>query len=275
MPVLVSFDDHLATIRAQAAAFATDAEAAGPDAMVPTCPRWTTADLVRHQGSVHRWATAHAQGLKGNRPELVAREAGRDAPAGFGARLRWLVDGADTLVDALAAAPRDLRALRFLSDAPPARAFWARRQAHETTIHRVDAAAARHGRPPKADELDLDPALAADGLDELLTGFLPRNSSRFRRPEPARVLVAPTDRPQRWTVRISADAPATVRTDDAGAGRPAVRQRRRALPGPVESRRQFHGHWRRDPGAAVAGQGQGPLELIGVATVRLGSWQPS
>src|SRR6185312_4863918 len=205
--------DHLATIRAQAESLAVDAAAAGPDAPVPTCPRWTTADLVRHQGSVHRWAVAHAEGLTGNRPELVAKEAARDAPAGFGARLRWLVDGAATLVDALAAAPRDLRALRFLSDAPPARAFWARRQAHETTIHRVDAAAARQGRPLKPDDFDLDPALAADGLDELLTGFLPRNSSRLRRPAPARLLVAPTDRPQRWTVRISMDAPATVRTD--------------------------------------------------------------
>src|SRR6185312_4915460 len=180
MPILVPFDDHLATIRAQAESLAVDAAAAGPDAPVPTCPRWTTADLVRHQGSVHRWAVAHAEGLTGNRPELVAKEAARDAPAGFGARLRWLVDGAATLVDALAAAPRDLRALRFLSDAPPARAFWARRQAHETTIHRVDAAAARQGRPLKPDDFDLDPALAADGLDELLTGFLPRNSSRLR-----------------------------------------------------------------------------------------------
>jgi len=213
MTVLASFDDHLATIRAQDAAFAEDAAATGPAAPVPTCPRWTTADLARHQGSVHRWATAHTQGLKGSRPDQVAKEAGRNAPARFDARLRWLVDGADALVDALSAAPRELRALRFLSDAPPARAFWARRQAHETTIHRVDAAAARLGSPPKPGDLDLDPALAADGLDELLTGFLPRKGSRLRRDEPARVLVAPTDRPQRWTVRISVEAPATVRTD--------------------------------------------------------------
>ena len=213
MPVLVSFENHLETIRAQTCAFVADAEAAGPNASVPTCPRWTTADLVRHQGSVHRWATAHAQALKGDRPAQVAKEAGRDAPVRFEARLRWLTSGAAALVDALGAAPRDLRAQRFLSDAPPARAFWARRQAHETTIHRADAAAARHSRLPKPDDVDIDPALAADGLDELLTGFLPRKSSRLRRDEPAAVLVSPTDRPQRWTVRISAEPPATVRTD--------------------------------------------------------------
>jgi uncharacterized protein (TIGR03083 family) len=257
MPVLVPFDDHLTTIRTQAAAFAVDAAAAGPAAMVPTCPRWSTADLARHLGSVHRWATAHAQGVKGKGPEQVAKQAGRDAPAGFDARLRWLVDGADTLVDALAAAPRDLRAARFLSDAPPARAFWARRQAHETTIHRVDAAAARDGRPPKPDEVDLDPAFAADGLDELLTGFLPRNSSRLRRDEPARVLVAPTDRPQRWTVRISAEPPATVRTRTA---EPEV-----LLSGSAAG--LYLGLWNRGDGFTVTGDET--LAVLWRATVRI------
>ena len=275
MPVLVSFDDHLAAIRAQAVALATEAKAAGPVAMVPTCPRWThrrSRAAPGHGASLGHRARA---GAKGNRPELAAREAGLDAPARFGDRLRWLVDGADTLIGALAAAPGDLRALRFLSDAPPARAFWARRQAHETTIHRVDAAAARQGRPPKPDEVELDPALAADGLDELLTGFLPRNSSRFRRPSRRacwwhRLIDRNVGRCGSRPTRRPRSAPRRRNRTLA-----AVRQRRRALPGPVESRRQFHGLRRRDPGAAVAGQGQGPLELIGMATVRLGAWQPS
>ena len=60
----------------------------------------------------------------------------------------------------------------FLRDSPAPREFWARRQAHETTIHRADAVAAGLGRRPRSAELDLDPAFAVDGLDELLTGFL-------------------------------------------------------------------------------------------------------
>jgi uncharacterized protein (TIGR03083 family) len=210
--VHVSFADHLSTVSAQASALAADARAAGPGAPVPTCPRWTVADLVRHVGTVHRWATAHAQGLRGNRPEEIARAAGRSAPTVFDARLRWFDEGVAALVEALRSAPTDLRAPRFLADAPPARAFWARRQAHETTIHRADAAAARLGRRPHADDVELDPALAADGLDELLTGFLPRNSSRLRTAEQSVILISPTDRAQRWTVRVSADPPAVVRT---------------------------------------------------------------
>ena len=193
---------------------ATDAAAAGPGAPVPTCPRWTTTDLVRHQGMVHRWAAAHLQGLKGNRPEVIAKEARTSAPEDFDALLGWLADGAAALVAAAEAAPDDLTAMRFLADPPPARQFWARRQAHETTIHRVDALAARSGRVPTVDDiaaLDIVPALASDGIDELLTGFLPRGSSRLRLDRAAVLSVRPDDAPLRWTVHVSAGPPVTRR----------------------------------------------------------------
>ena len=57
--------------------------------------------------------------------------------------LDWLGDGAIDLVTALVRAPDDLEAPVFLHDAPAPREFWARRQCHETTIHAVDALAAR------------------------------------------------------------------------------------------------------------------------------------
>jgi hypothetical protein len=37
---------------------AAAAEEAGPDAAVPTCPPWQVRHLLRHTGTVHRWATA-------------------------------------------------------------------------------------------------------------------------------------------------------------------------------------------------------------------------
>src|ERR1019366_10224384 len=67
------------------------------------------------------------------------------------------------LVEALVAAPPDLRCWTFLP-APSPLAFWARRQAHETTIHRVDAELASGPVAP------VTPEFAADGLDELLFG---------------------------------------------------------------------------------------------------------
>ena len=72
----------------------------------------------------------------------------------------------------------------FLKDAPPPRRFWARRQAHETTIHSVDAVAAALGRWPTASDVTIDPVLAADGIDELLTGFITRGKGRLHTAEP-------------------------------------------------------------------------------------------
>ena len=59
----------------------------------------------------------------------------------------WLLDGAAPLVDALQSAPDDLAAMTFLKEAPPARAFWARRQCHETTVHALDALSALAAPP--------------------------------------------------------------------------------------------------------------------------------
>jgi hypothetical protein len=49
--------------------------------------------------------------------------------------------------------------------APSPLAFWARRQAHETAIHRADAESASGTLP------DYPAGFAADGIDELIMGF--------------------------------------------------------------------------------------------------------
>ena len=54
--------------------------------------------------------------------------------------------GCAALADALAAAPADLECWTFLR-APSPLAMWARRQAHETAIHRVDAELAAGAAP--------------------------------------------------------------------------------------------------------------------------------
>ena len=65
---------------------------------------------------------------------------------------------------------------------PSPLAFWARRQAHETAVHRYDAQSAAPGGPP-APAGAFDPAFAADGVDELIMGFAARR--RYRRPATA------------------------------------------------------------------------------------------
>lgn len=204
---------HLEGLRAAMLAFIRYGDRAGVDAAVPTCPGWTVRDLVAHQGMVHRWSTSHLRGEPRTEEEAQAWEReGLASPD----PLEWLADGAIELVTAAKEAPEDLEALVFLHDAPSPRAFWMRRQCHETTVHAVDAQAAALGRPPRTEEVDwVGAELAADGVDELLAGFLTRRKSRLRVSEPGTLLVSPDDVAQAWTVRLSPEPAVTTRVDDA------------------------------------------------------------
>ena len=199
MPTHLTPDEHLAGLRAAVAAFARHAERAGQDAPVPTCPEWTVRDLVAHQGMVHRWAAALVRGERPDDDAVAAFEAaGRATTDPVG----WLHEGAREVADAVTEAPDDRAALVFLNDAPGPRAFWARRQCHETTIHAVDAMSASLGRPPSAADTWIDPALAVDGIDELLGGFLTRPRSRLRCDEDAVLVVVPDDATDWWEAAL-------------------------------------------------------------------------
>jgi hypothetical protein len=117
------------------------------------------------------------------------------------------------------ATPEDAKAMVFLRDAPPPRRFWARRQAHETTIHSVDAISAVCRRWPAASDVDVDPVLAADGIDELLMGFITRGKGRLHAPEPYTVLVRASDTGDAWTLTIG-EGP--IVTTPGGTGRPGA-----------------------------------------------------
>jgi uncharacterized protein (TIGR03083 family) len=214
MPTHLSLDAHLSALIRSGAALRDAAAAAGLDATVPTCPGWTVTSLVTHQGMVHRWAAANLRGETDH--DTSASEAEAKATADL---LDWYSAGLAALVDTVTATPDDATAMVFLKDAPPPRRFWARRQAHETTIHSVDAVASVHGRWPTASEVDIDPALAADGIDELLTGFITRGRGRLHSPDPYTLMVKTDDTGDAWSVRIS-DGP--IVTTPGPAERPDV-----------------------------------------------------
>jgi uncharacterized protein (TIGR03083 family) len=156
-------------------------------------------DLLAHQGMVHRWAAAIVRGERPADDVVAGFEAAGRAAAD---PVAWLRDGAVEVTRAVSDAPPERNALVFLNDAPGPRAFWARRQCHETTIHAVDALAASLGRPPRADETWIDPELARDGIDELLGGFLTRPRSRLRCDEDAVLAVVPDDAEEWWEVSL-------------------------------------------------------------------------
>ncbi|MGC1211872.1 MAG: maleylpyruvate isomerase family mycothiol-dependent enzyme [Micromonospora sp.] len=191
------------------AALRDAAATAGFDAEVPTCPGWDVTELVTHQGMVHRWAAANLRGDTDH--DISASQAEGKGAADL---LRWYSDGLAELVDTLQATAEDAQAMVFLKDAPPPRRFWARRQAHETTIHSVDAISAVLGRSPRALDVDIDPVLAVDGIDELLTGFITRGKGRLHSAEPYTVSVRTDDTGHAWTVRISAGPIVTTPGED-------------------------------------------------------------
>ncbi|WP_306190663.1 MULTISPECIES: maleylpyruvate isomerase family mycothiol-dependent enzyme [unclassified Streptomyces] len=221
---------------------AAAAEEAGTDTVVPTCPGWRVRDLLGHTGAVHEWAAAFvADGHTSPRPM-------GDPPELDGAELvAWYRDSHRRLVDTLAGAPAGVECWTFHpapQDPPSPLAFWTRRQAHETAVHRFDAEQACGAAPTT-----IDGEFAADGIDELLRGFHARSRSRVRTPEPRVLRVRATGTADSadavWTVRLSDGPPVTVR--DASAVADAE------LSGPADL--LYLALWNRVPVPHVTGDG--------------------
>lgn len=204
MPTELRLDDHRAAIAAAAEVLLDAAGKAGLDAPVPTCPAWDVRALVTHQGMVHRWAAAN---LRGDKSHRTADSTGEAAVAPD--LLVWFSEGVEVLLGAIREAAHDVNAMVFLKDAPPPRRFWARRQAHETTIHGVDAVAAALGEWPAAADLAIAPELAVDGIDELLCGFITRGKGKLRADEPYTIAVTLDDDAHGWVVTVGEDSVVT------------------------------------------------------------------
>ncbi len=164
----------LGEISASTAMLAEIASSCDNELPVPSCPDWTLRQLATHVGRVHRWA---GELVRTRAQEMIAFNAVPDGryPAEAGERAAWLTAGAARVIEAIADAG-DAPVWAFGAIAPAG--FWARRQAHETMVHRADAELAA-GRP-----VALDQYLAADGIDEWLS-MATRGGTSEVRPLPA------------------------------------------------------------------------------------------
>ncbi|MFL6238493.1 MAG: maleylpyruvate isomerase family mycothiol-dependent enzyme [Actinomycetes bacterium] len=199
--------EHIAHLRRDGVSLFEAAGRAGLDAHVPSCPGWTVRDLVQHQGDVHRWAAAQ---LRRNTSEPMSRDERKSWLFSWEHAddlLAWFREGHEQLATTLEQSSDDVVAYTFLP-APNARAMWARRQSHETAIHRVDAELA--SGPPSG----FDAEFAADGVDEILYGFasLPDGTTT----DPVRSFsLRATDIDRRWNVQLAPDGVHV--TDDGDA----------------------------------------------------------
>lgn len=201
----------------------------GLDTAVPWVPEWTARDLVGHLGTVHRWATAIVRaGSTAPPPRSAAQQPPSDG------LVDWYAAGLVDLVRALREVPPASPAWHMSPTAEKVAASWARRQAHELVVHRMDleSAAGRAISP-------VEPSLAEDGVDELLTIVVPR----WAHTEPltsarAAVVVTATDTGRTWAVQVDRGAvavsPTASRSVDASLRAPADQLLRRLWGRPAE-----------------------------------------
>ncbi len=187
--------DHIAAIVENGRRLADAAASIRLDAAVPTCPGWDVRELVRHTGAIHRWATGYVRDARTEPWDVDLGDVVGTWPSD--AELdEWFRRGYADLAETLERAPDDLECFTFLA-APSPKAMWARRQAHETAIHRADAEAARGTEPVFAAEF------AVDGIDELLSAFITRPGRGPRAEATRPVLVTAADTGDVWHVGIS------------------------------------------------------------------------
>jgi uncharacterized protein (TIGR03083 family) len=201
---------HLEIVRTEGARVAALAPGS-LDAPVPGLEGWTVERVVRHLAKVHRWVAAT---LASDDPGGPPADTGALPPIPKGpACLPAYAEALEALLVAFGGIDASAPVPSFIGRAVDA-AWWARRQAHELTVHRIDAqdaVAAAGGAAPEP----IDPDGAADGIDEWARVFLAtRWGQRFGDLPPdlagRTIHLHGTDDPEppdgaEWLLRLEAD----------------------------------------------------------------------
>ncbi|MFV2087703.1 maleylpyruvate isomerase N-terminal domain-containing protein [Micromonospora sp. LOL_021] len=198
-----SKDFWLGALRADGPAFRAAVGQVPLDAPVPSCPDWTVVDLVHHLGAVYAWVREHVVRGVVDPPTVRSEMTGR--PGGDEA-LVWWQQEFDALVNLLDGIDPELPAWNWAPQAKKA-AFWPRRIAHETAVHRWDAQTAIAGVEP------VEAKLAADGISEVLDSWLPAGRRRSHQLAYGVAHLVATDAEQEWYVRLRGEGLALLDTD--------------------------------------------------------------
>jgi uncharacterized protein (TIGR03083 family) len=167
---VLSHARYCTEIRTQSRHLAEDL--AGEDMTTPvaSCPGWNVGQVVRHLGGGLRWAAT----LVSTRAEAPPDDAAFRDLAPYAAEdpavlAHWMAESGDLLASALEDSGPDAPVWTPFPEQTVGRAsFFARRFAHETTMHRADATL------PLGKPFVLDPEVAVDGIDEWMElGSLP------------------------------------------------------------------------------------------------------
>jgi uncharacterized protein (TIGR03083 family) len=162
------------------------------EADVPSCPGWTARDVVTHVAQVYEHKIRCTELGVAPDPWPPDWPAGRDP-------IEWLTDAHDRLLEMFArSGPTTPSATWWPPDQTVG--FWARRMAQETAVHRVDVELAADTPSP------VDPALAVDGVDEVLRLMLAGDWSDEPDPRATGQRVAVSTGGAAWIVTIDREA---------------------------------------------------------------------
>ena len=164
---------------------------------IPHCPGWSAADLVGHMGSILAWIATIV-----TTRNQVARRDRATPPAETDALSSWYSGHLKRALDVLTATPADTATWTFSTLGHNQVGWWRRRLAVELAIHRWDAQHAASIENP-ALPAPLDAAIAAAGIEEFLTEFLPDMLARAKIDSLTGTLrLHPTDGSNDWWVDL-------------------------------------------------------------------------
>lgn len=195
MEVDLEIDDYIEALRKEGRNLLVAAADAGLHTQVPSCPEWNVRDLVRHVGGVHQWA---AKQVGQRRTDEITGDL-IDIVGGWppdNELLDWAAQQHATLVSIFEDADRTFQYFTWFPGTTPF-TMWTRRQAHETSIHRVDAELAVGTVSPFA------PDFAADGVDELLLAIAGNRRKTLSVSATQTLHLHATDISRAWTVVMS------------------------------------------------------------------------
>ena len=192
--------EYLKAIRSEGETLLADVGEA-PDAAVPSCPGWDNLTLARHIGRIWHYVSRQARTT-----EPLDSDG---APAPGEDPLVWAADGLTALLLTLTETDPQAQAWNWARNEPNTAAFWFRRMAQETVVHRWDADSAT------GDPVPITGWLAADGIDEVMTMWLPRRRGQAKEDIVGTAHLHASDpsegQPSEWFVELGPQGTVTCR----------------------------------------------------------------
>jgi uncharacterized protein (TIGR03083 family) len=207
---------------------AESAAAAGPDAAVPTAPKWTVTDLVEHLGQTQNWVAEIIERRITDPTQLPTEMA--VPPTDPREWQAWLSESAQRVASAFSDDALEAPVFNAAGDERSGARFWMSSMLNEAVVHGFDAATAAD-RPADVD---------ADVAAALITNHLAMLTSptwTMQRPESAHAIRG-TGQTLQWRATDTAEGAGAwfvERRPDGATWQPGTRQAEVTVTGPARS----------------------------------------